>query len=415
MASIEKTVGNAILTMIRSRREPPSALKSDSGRSFSVVPARVREAQFSDYEAATNLKRRWGVIPDSLENWEHLWLHNPALKHLKTGRAIGWVLEAEGTVVGYLGNISSFYRFGDKTLAAVTGSGLVVEPAYRAVAFSLNAAFFRQKSVDLFLTTTAIESVGKISRAFKSDPLPQEDYETVLLWVLRSYPFAQAVMKKLQLRPALSQAVGGLATLAVGIDKLFRRRWPRGSAAGLAVSEIKVNEIGTEFEALWVEKLGEGTRLFADRSPEILRWHFDVPGDQAKTRVLCCHKNGQLAGYLVIRDEASQANGLRRSRVADMLVKQDDPEVLGVLMVSAYEHAMQAGSHILEVQGFPSGVRRQCARWKPYMRKYPACPFYYKAATPTLHKILGDSAAWYATPFDGDATLMPSFEEILSL
>ena len=407
MASIEKTVGNAILTMIRSRREPSAALKSDPVGLFSGVPARVREAQFSDYEAATNLKRRWGLIPDSLENWERLWHHNPALKNLQTNPPIGWVLEAEGTVVGYLGNISSLYRFGDKTLTAATGSGLVVEPAYRAVALSLNAAFFRQKCVDLFLTTTAIEAVGKISRVFKSDPLPQEDYETVLLWVLQSYPFTQAVMNKLQLSPALSRIVGCPATLAVGIDKLFRRRWPRESAKGLAVSEIKVSEIGKDFEDLWNEKLAEGARLLADRSPETLRWHFEIPGDQAMSRVLCCHKNGRLVGYLVIRDEVSQANGLRRSRVADMLVKQDDPKVLGVLMVSAYEHALQAGSHILEVQGFPASVRRQFARWKPYTRKYPSCPFFYKAASPTLHKMLGDSALWYATPFDGDATLMP--------
>jgi hypothetical protein len=404
---MEKIVGNAILTMIRSRREPPASPTSDSGGSSTAMPARVREAQFSDYEAATNLKRRWGLIPDSLENWERLWLHNPALKQLQTGRAIGWVLEAEGRVVGYLGNISSLYRFGDKTLTAVTGSGLVVEPAYRAVGFSLNAAFFRQKSVDLFLTTTAIDAVGKIALIFKSDPLPQEDYETVLLWVLRSYPFAQAVMNKLQLRPALSQVVGRLASLAVGIDKLIRRRWPRASAAGFTLSEININEVGKDFEDLWNEKLGEGKRLLADRSPESLRWHFAIPGDRAQTRVLCCHKNGQLAGYLVIRDEASEANGLQRSRVADMLIRQDNPKVLGALMVSAYEHAMQAGSHIFELQGFPASVRRQCTRWKPYMRKYPACPFFYKGATPTLHAMLRESVAWYATPFDGDATLMP--------
>jgi len=198
------------------------------------------------------------------------------------------------------------------------------------------------------------------------------------------------------------------AIVAVAIlPAAFRRRWPRGSAKDLAVSEIKVSEIGEDFEILWKEKLGEGTRLLADRSLEFLRWHYNVPCDGAKTSVLCCRKQGQLIGYLVIRDEAGNANGLRRSLIADMLVKQDDPETLKLLIVAAYKHAGRAGSHVLELQGFPANIRRLCAQWNPYSRSFPATPFYYKGAAPAMHKALSDGALWYGTPFDGDTTLMP--------
>ena len=107
-----------------------------------------------------------------------------------------------------------------------------------------------------------------------------------------------------------------------------------------------------------------------------------------------------------------EPNGLRKSSVADMLAKQDDPEVLRALLIAAYDHANRGGSYILEVLGFPSSVRQVCLQWNPYRRKYPACPFYYKAADPMLHKTLSDGRAWYATPFDGDTTLIrPSFSE----
>jgi hypothetical protein len=218
-------------------------------------------------------------------------------------------------------------------------------------------------------------------------------------------------MRKLQIRPALSPVVAFLGSLALGIDKLFRRRWPRCAATDLTVSEMKVNEIGEDFEILWNEKLGEGTRLLADRSLEFLRWHYEVPGDRAKTSVLCCRKQGRLFGYLVIRDEAGLANGSRRSLIADMLVKQDDPEILRILIVAAHKHAKQAGSHVLEVQGFPAGIRRLCAQWNPYKRTFPATPFFYRGATPALHKTLSDSAVWYGTPFDGDTTLMPELSD----
>ena len=173
------------------------------------------------------------------------------------------------------------------------------------------------------------------------------------------------------------------------------------------MTEIGANEIGEDFEALWVEKLGEGTRLLADRSLEFLHWHYSLPGDQAKTRVFCARKDGRFVGYLVIRDEGRNADGLRRSLIVDMIVKQDDQDTVSTLIAAAYKHAQAAGSDVLEVQGFPANLRRICAKWNPYTRRFPATPFYYKGATPALHKTLADSAPWYGTPFDGDTTLMP--------
>jgi hypothetical protein len=269
------------------------------------------------------------------------------------------------------------------------------------------AAFYAQKPVDLYISTTAVEATGKIACAFGCVPMPQPDYETVIFWVLQPYPFVQTVLNKLQVKPGLSKIIGFFASLAVGMDKIFRRRYPRGSAKDLSVSEIKTTEIGNEFEILWNEKLAEGTRLLADRSLEFLQWHLNLPNDGAKTSVLCCRKNEKLIGYLVIRDEAGNSNGLRRSWVVDMIVKQDDPEIIPALMAAAYKHARKAGSHVLEVQGFPANIRRLFAEWNPYSRTFPATPFYYKGATPELHKTLSDGALWYGTPFDGDTTLMP--------
>lgn len=407
MASIETRISNAILAKIRSRREEPSDPSSDAAVASLPVPAKIREAQFSDYQAITDLKQRFGLVPDSLENWKHLWQYNPALKPLQTKRPIGWVVEAEGKIVGYLGSIPSLYRFGEKTLTAVIGSGFVAEPAYRAHTVRLMGAFYAQKPVDLYISTTAVEATGKIACAFGCEPMPQGDYETVMFWVLRPYPFIQTVMKKLQIKPALSKVLGCCGSVALGMEKLFRGRWPRSSRTNLSVTEIGANEIGEDFEALWVEKLGEGTRLLADRSLEFLHWHYSLPGDQAKTGVLCARKEGRFVGYLVIRDEGRNADGLRRSLIVDMIVKQDDQDTVSTLIAAAYKHAQAAGSDVLEVQGFPANLRRICAKWNPYTRRFPATPFYYKGATPALHKTLADSAPWYGTPFDGDTTLMP--------
>ncbi len=417
MGSLQEKITATILSMIRKRRRASAAgsnLHARSSAPEKIAPAKVREVQFSDFDAVAELKQQWGIDADSLENWERLWQRNPALMvgeiERQVHRPMGWVLEANGSVVGYLGNISLQCHYGEKTLSAVASHGLVVEPSYRAVSVTLTAAFYRQKSVDLYLCTTAVEAVGKMALAFKSATLPQPDYHSVLFWVLQPYPFAQDLMTKLNLGPASARIGSGLAALAVGTDKILRRRWPRRSSSTLTIAEIAPTDMGDDFQALWREKLKERPRLLADRSLATLRWHFEIPGDRGCARVLCCHKDGKLAGYAVLRTDTDPQNGLRKSVIADTLVRQDDPEIVKALWAEAYESAKRAGSHVLEVLGYPPSIRAACLAWNPYLRKYPASPYYYKAADPALHAALSDAEAWYATPFDGDETLIrPSY------
>jgi len=411
MSSLQEKFAGAILSVIRKQRTERSSVGMDDPQpTRAIVPAKVREARFSDFEAVSEIKQRWGVDADSLENWERLWHRNPALLRRNVERPIGWVLEADGAIVGYMGNISLQCRYGEKTLTAVSSHGLVVDTAYRAMSVTLVAPFYRQKSVDLYIATTAIEAVGKMARAFKCSPLPQPEYDSVLFWVLQPYPFARALMKKLNLGP-VSTGIGSVLTaIAVGCDKILHRRGPRHSVTSLTITEIAPKDIGNDFQSLWAAKLNERSRLFADRTPAALRWHFEVPGDRGCARVLCCRKDGELVGYAVIRTDTDQETGLRKSIIADTLARQDEPEIVRALWAAAYESARLAGSDVLEVMGFPPAIRNVCAEWNPYVRKYPACPYYYKAADPALHAALADGEAWYATPFDGDATLIrPSY------
>ena len=412
MASFDKKLVSVVLNAIRSRRKVPSDRQGvQQPTTAKLAPAKVREARFSDFEAVAALKQRWELAADSVENWERLWRHNPALAHTGVERPIGWVLEADGNVVGYIGNIAQTYRYGDKTLTSVTSHGLVVDPPYRGIGVSLLAAYFRQKSVDLFISTGAIEPVGKIGRRiFKCEEPPQIEYETVLFWVLRPYSFAGAVMKKLKLGPVLSPAGSMLGSLVLGADNILHRRRPRKRSDGLAVTEIGVNEIGDDFQDLWFAKVNERPQLLAERSTETLRWHFEVPGDIGTVRVLCCSKGGRLLGYTVVRNEAPDEASLRKSVIADLLVRNDEPAVIEALLAAAHHHAKQSGSDILEVMGFPHSVRAVMAQAHPYVRKYPTRVFGYKAVDAELHKTLCDGTTWYASPYDGDLTLIrPSF------
>lgn len=403
MTTVENKISRLVLNRIRTRSRENSSLLQTSGVFEAPI---LREVSFSDFEFVADLKRRWSMAVDSPQNWERLWRQNPS-----TGRAnrlpIGWVLQSGERIVGFLGNIPLIYCYGLQTVQAAAATSLVVEPSYRMFTLKLMGAFFGQSGVDLLLATTAIESVGKMACAFGADCLPQSNYKTVLFWILRSYPFARAVTKRIGINEPMFHVASTLSSVAVGLDGVFRGRRPRCLQDDLNVKQIDVNEIGEDFEKFWLEKQAESTRLYADRSAATLRWHFKIPGFRGTTRVLGCYQGTNLLGYVVVRNNPPQKGGMRQSLLADIMAKSDDQRVLRRLFVAAYDCAKQAGGDVLEVAGLPPEIRQLCLKWKPYARSFPACPFYFKANDPTLHGALKNSTAWYPTPFDGDSTLMP--------
>ncbi len=410
-AAQRSSLGNrlirALIQQMRRRRGSLDGPRVEAAGGEKPFAVRQREVQFSDFEGIADLKQRCGWGKDSLENWDRLWRGNPAMAGAKSPLSMGWVLEAGGRIVGYGGSVPLLYHYGDRVLMAAAGTGLAVDPAYRFRSVGLLASFFRQENVDLFLITSAIESVGKMSQALKAQTLPQPDYDTTLFWVLDARHFAKAVATKFGLNGNAGKLASLMGWIAVRTETTMLSRGPRRSSASFAITEIQVHQIGDDFEALWRRKLQEKPCLLADRSAASLRWHLAVPGRSGETAVLCCHREGRLAGYAVIQSGTDPQTDLRGCSLIDLLVEGDDSQVAESLLGAAYARARTSGSHVFEVLGFPRQIREILMRWKPHSRQYPACPFLFKAKDPALQAILEHEDAWYACPFDGDTSLMP--------
>jgi hypothetical protein len=404
MSTLEKKIADVVLRRIRAVRSNDDIEAPDSEPKI-AQPVSVREARFSDFDQVSALNTRLGLGPDSAENWKRLWLDNPALFDGEVS-VIGWVLETPGGIVGFLGSIRLQYEYEGKELRAVVASRLAVEVAYRSFSHLLIISFFRQKNVDLFLNTTATVSAGKMMAAFKAAPIPQEDYGNVLFWIIDSGCFTKSVFDKLGAGRGLRVA-RSLVSLAIRADIGVRQRAPRGGTTKYFVLESNVDGFSNEFERFWLAKSNVTGRLQAKRSASIMRWHFDPPANQHIAKVVGCYLENRLVGYGIVRHYTSEKEGLRRSLVADLMIGDDDPCIVEQLLAAMYKSARDAESHVLEVMGFPKEIRQMLLKSKPYLRKYPACPFFYKAKDRALHERLADENAWYACPFDGDGTIFP--------
>jgi len=410
MPAIENKIAHLALSRIRALKKAAangSGTDQGEGHTQSTKRVLVREAQFCDFEQVHALNLRLGQGPDSVANWRRLWRENPALVGTKRDAPIGWVLEASHDVVGFFGSIPLEYEFRGSVLETAATCRFAVEPAYRAFSHLLVGSFFRQKNVELFLNSTATPAAGKMMAALKASPMPQTDYGTVLFWVLNARHFTETLLEKLGVPQKLRRAGSAVGALALGADQTIRDRTPRATSSNYRIQPMDVSEIGPEFDQLWADHAQQSQQLRAKRSREILRWHFDPPGNRRKVAVLGCYGGRELVGYAVVRHEPNIPGKLRRSLIADLLVRQDNPEVVEQLLAAACRSGRDAGSDVLEVMGFPDRIRQILWRWKPYVRDYPAHPFFFKVSDRRLHETLLDRRLWYACPFDGDATLWP--------
>lgn len=367
----------------------------------------IREASYSDCEAVGALKRRNGLsVKWSTDRWIGLWQENPAMLQ-NPAMPIGWVLEQEGRVVGYLGNIPMYYQFKGRRLLAAAARGFAVDAEHRGQSLRLAAAFFSQKDVALLLNTSANVPSGSVFKLCKAEKIPYPDYDKALFWVVNARGFASSVLRMRGFGAALAAIAGAMLAPAVYIEGLWRQRGPLGHATAYEMSVLDPHSVGEEFDEFWQRTLAERSQcLLAERSAGALRWHFGHRGAATRrAKFVCAWHAGKLVGYVVLTREDSEGIGLMRSRIADLMAEKDAPDIIDALLNAAYLQACAEGSHILELVGFPERIRKHFVDGRAFERTLPSWQFWYKAVAPGLSDDLKCQDAWYGSSYDGDASL----------
>ena len=164
----------------------------------------LREAQYEDGETATQLLRELGLnLPvgqDEMRyHWRRLWVDNPALNVDRPNLTKGWLLEDNGRMVGFFGNIPLLYDYCGRPIIIADASQWGVKKEYRDQTPRLAEAYFRQKNADLLLVTTGIKQTGRLFERYGGRPVPQPSYDQVLYWILNTREFLKAGLQELSI------------------------------------------------------------------------------------------------------------------------------------------------------------------------------------------------------------------------
>tara|TARA_Y100001935_G_scaffold235467_1_gene219437 strand:+ start:545 stop:1687 length:1143 start_codon:yes stop_codon:yes gene_type:complete len=369
----------------------------------------LRRVEFKDSERVTELLRNLGlVLPEGQKeihkHWQRLWIDNPALQIKGASPARGWVLENAERMVGFFGNIPLLYDYGGRPIIVADASQWGVEKNYRSETSRLAKAYFTQKNVALLLVTTGIKPTGRIFLRYGGRPVPQLGCDQVLLWVLNPHGFMRAGLTKKGINEKIAAVVSSTCAPVIRAGIMISNHSPSGIAEN--IDQIKVHQIEDEFDGLWLRKRDEVDCLMANRTSECLRWHFGTKSMMQRTHLLVCRKQKELVGYAAIMREDAPNIGLKRLKIIDLFVANNNEEVIDRLIAAAFELAQSDGCDVLELIGLPCALRDYIiSRHNPCRRKLETWPAFYKVMQDDLKAPLKSENAWYMTGYDGDTAL----------
>ena len=366
-----------------------------------------REAKFADLHAIVTLLKNIGLEENKSHavvqsKWVKILRENPATAHSQKKQFSGWVLECNQQLVGFFGNIYRRYSFEHENLLVSVASSWAVKKEFRAFTHLLSDAYFNQQDVDLFMVTSAIKPTARIFERFSGQALPQPDYNQVCFWILNPHRlFISALIKK-----NINWKVANfMSCLLWPLIITFRvQKFLNLSSEHHGNIRIEsCDSIGPEFDDLWRRKTKNEHCLFAYRKAEDLLWVSSISKLSNDTTLLSYRSNNELIGYILLLKQDIVPIYLKRAKIIDLFVINDDPTIVNALMTAAYNDAKKTGYHVLEFHGFPDRIREHIAMPRHFVRLYKNFSYYFKAVPNELSLKLQNNQSWYACPFDGDS------------
>lgn len=315
----------------------------------------------SDYEEAVRYlasfpgdTRREEFWRDRFRLW---WEENPAFS---AALERGWLLKDKDRIVGFLGNLPSYFQIHGKTTVVFTTTTWRVTPEYRRYSLRL---LYKQihyaKGSWLFLTTPN-PIVTRVIQSFKYPLIPRgsrtvsfafENFENIIAARLpqnvmsRLFAWGLAIpLKWLQDRRFHFGATDSLRTLPSPPKE------ERVGGRGICVRDL--DQVDNSFDGLW-----QRTRnLYAHtnvRSREVIQWYC-FGSRHFRKKLFAAYRGNSLTAYMIF--SAPRTQKISRIECLDLWGVLEDHAALHRLIRSAKEYAQKNSVDLIEFPAFSEKI-----------------------------------------------------------
>ncbi len=332
--------------------------------------------------------------------WQWALEESPARKQLQA--PVGWVLTADGAVVGCLANVPHLYSWQGQQLAGATCTYFYVELPWRGQASALMRAFFLQKGIQLFFSLSANRFGAPFYRLFKATPTQDPGINRNLLWLACPTAFARHALKRLHLGSAslLAPLLGMAIVLAA---KTMRKGYVPPSALPAQVKTVLRSGIDTRFDVFW-QRLRHQPGLHLDRSATSVRWRMGDPDILEDLGLVVLEDNdGALLGMAMLMNRHNYPGATPRALVMDWcLLDTCCAAHSDALLAGAVQWAKAQGLPILDAPHISAQPGRWLMQTSPVVHAGDPHMHWTKTPLPQLTDYLGTDTGWSSVMVDGD-------------
>ena len=363
----------------------------------------IEEISKDDWPEVEALKNRNGLIGEDPDLQKLFFASNPNNIHKKSFPD-GWVLRSNKDIVGVICSLPVLYKFRGEDIIAAAASSFVVDLEYRNHSLSLFSKFSNQEGFDLLVDTTALDPVDKLLKLFKFYPIPNMDYHNILFYIIDLSAFIESVFLKLKV-PGLITKFLKIITFPISIVYKVLNDYSHKKDFS-SIKEIKIDSVNEDFDMLWNEKINsEPNKLFTNRTSSSLKWHFSKSYNSDDVKIFSYYKNKRLYGYIIIRCEKTKKINLKRYKIIDIFVKDDNNKIINNLISYSFNYVKKNKGSVLEMLGFTGTVRENFKKNIFFTRKLSTMPYHFKIINNDLLDALNTESCWYPTPLDGDSSI----------
>jgi hypothetical protein len=292
-----------------------------------------------------------------LQRFENWWTLNPAFA---SGFPRGWILEQDGKIVGFIGNIPvKFFIQGEMKIAAASASWYV-DPSVRGVtSIRLFREYLNQGNVDLFLfkndsTKNLLKVVVKYGfKKYSCQSQPSE----YLYFISR----IQCLRRKNLFFILSKYFRRGDTNTVPGFSEFLRKTgtFTRSYLFKMPLKKIRdlsdrmytttlCTSCDDSFTRLWDPYL-KSFNVTMSRDKATLNWLYFIAGRRYNRKVIQCHRSSDntLAGYMVFDFISWNVSGGGAMKLMDMCLLNHDPQILASLISFAIEVGKQNNAPLL--------------------------------------------------------------------
>jgi len=344
------------------------------------MPGRVvcRPFQNDDLEGVIDLSFKvLNTANRSREELKRLWVwkfetnpyHSPSVPQ-------GFVLEQEGRILGYIGQLAAPMKLGSAVTVAYAGHAYCVDEEFRGHGLKLTRAFARNAGA------------------------PEE--HRVFLFV----HFKKFLREFVKRRPALPRTLLDneilLSVASIPIDLFFKV----GGVLNIPrerLKTVRVEIFGSEFDGFWRE-VSSHYDILVVRDSKYLNWRYIDYPFQKPEAFSTYDSRRRLRGFAVLGVTGPDSNGTRMAIILELFTRPDDVSAQQELLSAALAYAREQDVDGVRAGFFPPQVGRLLRKNLFLLRRdrHSACLFKSNGMLPD--HVLCDERNWFLSLGDGDAS-----------